>query len=192
MTQTLPADEIEATKAPAAQRPGRLALRRRLIDRSIPVLVLLGVFAVKLASVGILGNRLPGQFADRDQAGMESTVGWIDVGNFGRGYREQLAVGDMIMLGGDLPAAHEQFKAAHEKEPAACPPRGKLRPDLGDPQRPRTQGRQLLQGAHHPGARCSGGQRRHLMFRDVNVHERGHPRIRQPDARTSFRTRWPR
>ena len=124
MTQTLPADDIEATKAPAAQHPGRLALRRRLLIWSIPVLVLLVVFAVKLASVGILGNRLPGQFADRDQAGMESTVGWIDVGNFGRGYREQMAVGDMIMLGGDLPAAHEQFKAAHEKEPAACPPRG--------------------------------------------------------------------
>ncbi len=125
MTQTLPADETEAPiKAPAPRRPGRLALRRRLLIWSIPVLLLLLVFAVKLASVGILGNRLPGQFAARDQAGMKSTVEWIDVGNIGRGYREQLAFGDMIMLGGDVPAANEQFKAAHEKEPAACPPRG--------------------------------------------------------------------
>ena len=130
MTHTLPAspapdDEREVPIKPAAPpRPGRLALRRRLLIWSIPVVLLLLVFAVKLASVGVLGNRLPAQFAARDQAGMVSTLGWIDVGNIGRGYREQLAAGDMIMLGGDVPAAHEQFKAAHDKEPAACPPRG--------------------------------------------------------------------
>ena len=41
----------------------------------------------------------------------------------------------MIMLGGDVLAANEQFKAAHEKEPAACPPRGNFATDLGGAQR---------------------------------------------------------
>lgn len=128
MTQTLhsaPAEQVDAPPdAPATPRPRRLKLRRRLLLRSTPVLLLLLVFAVKLASVGILGNRLPAQFAARDQAGMNSTLEWIDVGNIGRGYREQLAAGDMLILGGDVPAANEQFKAAHEKDQAACPPRG--------------------------------------------------------------------
>ena len=34
-----------------------------------------------------------------------------------------------------MPAANEQFKAAHEKEPAACPPRGNFATDLGGAQR---------------------------------------------------------
>jgi hypothetical protein len=124
MTQTLPDDEIDVpAQTPATNGPGRLRLRRRLLLWSIPAAVLLLVFAVKLASVGILGNRLPGQFAARDQAGMDSTLGWIDVGNIGRGFRELLAAGDSMVLRGDLSTAREQFKAAHDKEPAACPPR---------------------------------------------------------------------
>ncbi|OMB79467.1 tetratricopeptide repeat protein [Mycolicibacterium conceptionense] len=125
MTQTLPpAESSEAQQKPAAPRLSRLQLRRKLLLWSIPVLVLLLLLAVKIASVGILGNRLPGQFAARDDAAMQNTLEWIDVGNIGRGFREELTQGDLLMLRGDVPGAFEQFKAAHEKEPSACPPRG--------------------------------------------------------------------
>lgn len=129
MTQTLPpakagqAHEPEQTK-PAVTPPSRLRLRRKLLLWSIPVVVLLLLLAVKLASVGILGNKLPRQFAARDDGAMQNTLEWIDVGNIGRGFREMLAAGDLLMLRGDLPGAFEEFKAAHEKEPSACPPRG--------------------------------------------------------------------
>lgn len=104
--------------------PGRLVLRRRLLLWSTPVLVLMLLFAAKLASVGVLGNRLPEQFADRDRAGMESTLSKLGIGSIGPGYRELLALGDATMLGGQLQTAHDHFRAAHGKEPGACPPRG--------------------------------------------------------------------
>lgn len=129
MTQTLPpAESSEAQETGheklTAARPSRLQLRRKLLLWSIPVLVLLLLLAVKIASVGILGNKLPGQFAARDDAAMQNTLEWIDVGNIGRGFREKFAQGDLLMLRGDVPGAFEEFKAAHEKEPGACPPRG--------------------------------------------------------------------
>ncbi|OBG80634.1 hypothetical protein A5699_10335 [Mycobacterium sp. E802] len=128
MTQTLPPTESSAAQAtehkPAAARPSRLQLRRTLLLWSTPVLVLLLLLAVKIASLGILGNKLPGQFAARDDAAMQNTLEWIDVGNIGRGFREKHAQGDLLMLRGDVPGAFEQFKAAHEQEPKACPPRG--------------------------------------------------------------------
>lgn len=129
MTDTLPpAESAQAEENPQDEsadiRPSRLKLRRKLLLWSIPVLVLLLVLAVKIASVGILGNKLPGQFAARDDAAMQNTLEWIDVGNTGRGFREKLAQGDQLMLLGDVPGAFEQFRAAHELEPSACSPRG--------------------------------------------------------------------
>lgn len=126
MTHTLPPAESPAAEQdkPVAARPSRLRLRRKLLLWSIPVLVLLLLLAIKIASVGILGNKLPRQFAARDDAAMQNTLEWIDVGNIGRGFREKLAQGDLLMLRGDVHGAFEEFKAAHEKEPSACPPRG--------------------------------------------------------------------
>ncbi|WP_099025110.1 hypothetical protein [Mycolicibacterium palauense] len=120
---TSPSAAPTDTDRTPTRRPGRLVLRRRLLLWSSPVLVLLVLLAVKLASVGVLGDRLPAQFHARDRAGMESTLHWIDLGKFGRGYREQLAAGDMLRLGGDDRAALEQFAAAHAAKPSACPPR---------------------------------------------------------------------
>ncbi|OBA95246.1 tetratricopeptide repeat protein [Mycolicibacterium fortuitum] len=129
MTQMLPPTESRQAGGtpednPAVARPSRLRLRRKLLLWSTPVLVLLLVLAVKVASVGILGNKLPRQFAARDDAAMQSTLEWIDVGNIGRGFREQFAQGNLLMLRGDVSGALEQFRAAHEKAPGACPPRG--------------------------------------------------------------------
>ncbi|BBY27544.1 hypothetical protein [Mycolicibacterium sediminis] len=121
MTRTL-AERTE-DEAPPVVRPGRLRLRRRLLLWSIPGLLLLSLLAFKLASVGILGNRLPAQFAAQDQAAMASTLGWIGMGNIGRGFRERLAAGDLAMLERDLPTALEEFTAAHRAEPDSCPPR---------------------------------------------------------------------
>jgi hypothetical protein len=129
MTQTL-SDASTATDTPTAtpaeKRPGRLILRRRLLLWSVPALVLLAILAVKLASVGILGDKLPGQFAAHDPAAMNSTLGWLDVGSFGRGYKAQFAAGDMLILKGDKTGALDQFKQALDKAgsgPGACPPR---------------------------------------------------------------------
>lgn len=108
----------------APRRPTRLVLRRRLLLWSAPVLVVLLVLAVKLASVGILGNQLPGEFAARDEAAMRDTLEWIDVGNLGRGSHELLAAGDASMLAKDAPTALREFRSAYEKNPEACPPRG--------------------------------------------------------------------
>ena len=129
MTETLadptpPQDVDTAADAPAERRPSRLLLRRRLLVWSTPALVLLLGFAGQLGSVGILGDKLPGQFADRDRASMDSTLGWIDVGNFGRGAKELLAAGDAIMIDGDMVLAQEQFAAAFDKDPDLCPARG--------------------------------------------------------------------
>jgi hypothetical protein len=106
----------------AAARPGRLQLRRQLLLWSTPALVVLLVLAIKLISVGVLGDRLPGQFAGRDGDAMTSTLEWIDFGKPGRGYREELADGDRALLKSDLPGALRHFKAAFDEEPA-CPPR---------------------------------------------------------------------
>lgn len=106
----------------ATVRPGRLQLRRQLLLWSTPALVVLLVLAVKLISVGVLGDRLPGQFAGRDGDAMTSTLEWIDFGKPGRGYREELADGDRALLKSDLPGALRHFKAAFDEEPA-CPPR---------------------------------------------------------------------
>jgi hypothetical protein len=129
MTQTLP-DASAATATPTTtsveKRPGRLILRRRLLLWSVPALLLLAVLAVKLASVGILGDRLAGQFAAHDPAAMNSTLGWLDVGSFGRGYKAQFAAGDMLMLKDDKTGALEQFRQALDKAGSgagACPPR---------------------------------------------------------------------
>ncbi|BBX16760.1 hypothetical protein CRI77_02780 [Mycolicibacterium duvalii] len=104
-------------------RPRRLDVRRRLLIWSIPILVLMCVLAVKLASVWVLGNRLPGQFAERDKTAMTSTLRWLNAGWFGGGFRAQLADGDRLMLQGDLAEAHTKFRAAHLDSPGACPPR---------------------------------------------------------------------
>lgn len=117
-------DDGTSVQTLKARPPGRLRLRRRLLLLSVPVLVLLLLVSIKLGSVGVLGNKLPAQFAAHDQAGMASTLDWIDVGSVGRGFKERLAAGDMAMLARDLPAALTEFKAAHEDEPSACPPRG--------------------------------------------------------------------
>ncbi|MGE2737941.1 hypothetical protein [Mycolicibacterium vaccae] len=103
--------------------PGRLRLRRRLLLWSIPALVLMLVLAVKLVSVWVLGNRLPGQFAERDQAAMTSTLGWLDAGWFGGGFRAVLAEGDRLMLDGEVAAGHERFRSAYLASPDACTPR---------------------------------------------------------------------
>lgn len=129
MTQTLPGqaiDTVEPDEAPALPRPSRLVLRRRLLLWSIPGLVLLALLSVKLASVGVLGNKLPGQFAAHDPAAMDATLSGIGVGGFGRGVKGRLAAGDMLMLRGELPAAREQFEASLNKAgegPEACPAR---------------------------------------------------------------------
>jgi hypothetical protein len=103
-----------------------LILRRRLLLWSVPALVLLAVMAVKLTSVGMLGDKLPGQFASHDPSAMNSTLGWLDVGSFGRGYKAQFAAGDMLILKGDKTAALDQFQQALDKAgsgPNTCPPR---------------------------------------------------------------------
>ena len=129
MTQTLPGASTATdtpTAKPAEKRPGRLILRRRLLLWSVPALLLLAVLAIKLASVGILGDKLALQFAAHDPAAMNSTLGWLDVGSFGRGYKEQFAAGDMLVLTGDKTGARDQFKQALDKAgsgPGACPPR---------------------------------------------------------------------
>lgn len=117
-------DEAETPSAPkeAPVRPGRLQLRRKLLIWSMPALVLLLVLAVKLISVGVMGDRLPGQFAGRDGDAMSSTLEWIDFGKPGRGYREELADGDRALLSSDYAGALRHFKAAFDEEPA-CPPR---------------------------------------------------------------------
>jgi hypothetical protein len=130
MTHTLRDDVSETvspTTTPVNRRPGRLTLRRRLLLWSVPVLVLLAVLAVKLISVGILGDKLPSQFSAHDPAAMNSTLGWLDVANIGgRGYKEQLAAGDMLMLDGKATEALDQFKQALDQAGAgarACPSR---------------------------------------------------------------------
>lgn len=114
-----------ASRGPGAQTPvpRRRMLRRRLLLWSIPVLVLLLLLAVKLVSVSVLGNRLPGQFAERDRDAMASTLRWLDLGSFGRDSHSTFAAGDLHVLDGDLPGALQRFEAAHRMDPGACPPR---------------------------------------------------------------------
>ncbi|TMS50861.1 hypothetical protein [Mycobacterium sp. DBP42] len=117
------ADQTEQRESGTA-RPSRLILRRKLLLRSLPILVLLLLLAVKLASVGVLGNKLTGEFATRDDAAMQNTLEWIDASSMGSGFREKFAHGDLLMLRDDVAGALEQFRLAHEMEPSACPPRG--------------------------------------------------------------------
>lgn len=109
-----------------ARRPQRLILRRRLLLWSAPAVALLLLLAVKMASVGILGNALPGQYAAHDADAMDATLRQIDIGGVGSGYRELFAAGDRDILNGDAVAALANFQAAHNKSPSACPPRVNL------------------------------------------------------------------
>lgn len=114
-----------------------MTLRRKLLVFSAPVAMLVAIAVVKLVSVGVAGQSVVSNFADRDPGAMAADVAVLRVLNVVEPARAYYADGARAVLENRLEDADRQFSEAlartdHEQ---SCPVRVNLalvRETLGD------------------------------------------------------------
>jgi tetratricopeptide (TPR) repeat protein len=118
------------TAESAAAKRARLALRRRLITWSIPVVVLALVVAVKLLVMGAAGQRaLDGFYANSADA-VHQAADTMSFVNVVERHKAPFARGDAWVLAGDLDRARAAFEEALALAPGDSPESCQIRVNL--------------------------------------------------------------
>jgi hypothetical protein len=115
----------------------RSKLRRRLLLGSAPVVAVVLILAVKLASVAVVGDSVVTDHANRDTAALSDDVAILRQFNVIEPGRTSYAAGSLALLQHRLRDADSEFGHALERTPAdrSCPVRVNLeliRETLGD------------------------------------------------------------
>ncbi|NYE94465.1 tetratricopeptide (TPR) repeat protein [Psychromicrobium silvestre] len=106
--EKLPAEQPDRV----AERPKRLLWRRRMLIFSIPLVLLVLLFAAKLLSVPMASAQLSSAFAKGDAGGVHSAAGVLKIANFVEPYKAWFNDGDGYLLQQDFEAAKPQFEEA--------------------------------------------------------------------------------
>lgn len=110
------------------REPRRLRLRRRLLLLSTPVALLLVVAAIKLISLGVVGDSAVSAFARGDSAALGVDASRLGTLNLVEPQKALFAAGAADVLDGRLPDADVQFSEALARTPdtQSCPVRVNL------------------------------------------------------------------
>ncbi|RDH77107.1 hypothetical protein DVS77_16870 [Mycolicibacterium moriokaense] len=103
---------MRPTGCDVVSRPSRLALRRRLILFSAPVMLVALLAAVKMISVVVAGDSAVSNYRDRDADALSGNVATLDTLNVVERAKAPFAAGTLAVLQGRLDDADARFTEA--------------------------------------------------------------------------------
>jgi tetratricopeptide (TPR) repeat protein len=101
-------------------RAARLRRRRRLLLLSAPVVLLVLLVAIKLLSLPVFAQQAGASFAAGNGTGTRSAGQALDYANVVESWKAPFALGDGLVLNGDLTGAREAFERALAGAPEAA------------------------------------------------------------------------